>query len=283
MLAGLLLYELHCTLMELRHRRRDDVLDATVQVRQASWLGSMQLILTKWHFSSYLTVKTVSITKTDRLMLYRKIISVWSEKRAKHTKLLCGANAGLVHVKVGEKYKVFILSDKYGSPLPETIPKRLSAEGHVSTPSKMTREKRLSDKIMILSVVTHIGKAIPLQVWTGPEGSRRLRLPDYKTIGHEGGRVVSHTRRPPLPSGNIPGNGFCSRLSQHQGHSAAGKITSMKNSNDISNRTRDLPACRTVPQPPVPPRTPFLHYICQMTLRHIPGECNIDVERRKVL
>jgi len=33
----------------------------------------------------------------------------------------------------------------------------------------------------------------------------------------------------------------------------------------------------------VPPRTPFLHYICQMTLRHIPGECNIDVERRKVL
>jgi len=36
MLAGLLLYELHCTLMELRHRRRDDVLDAIVQVRQAS-------------------------------------------------------------------------------------------------------------------------------------------------------------------------------------------------------------------------------------------------------
>jgi len=26
-------------------------------------------------------------------------------------------------------------------------------------------------------------KAIPLQVWTGPEGSRRLRLPDFKTIG----------------------------------------------------------------------------------------------------
>ena len=25
-------------------------------------------------------------------------------------------------------------------------------------------------------------KAIPLQAWTGPEGSRRLRLPDFKTI-----------------------------------------------------------------------------------------------------
>jgi hypothetical protein len=27
------------------------------------------------------------------------------------------------------------------------------------------------------------GKAIPLQAWTGPEGSRRLRLPDLKKIG----------------------------------------------------------------------------------------------------
>jgi hypothetical protein len=26
-------------------------------------------------------------------------------------------------------------------------------------------------------------KAIPIQAWTGPEGSRRLRLPDFKTIG----------------------------------------------------------------------------------------------------
>jgi hypothetical protein len=26
-------------------------------------------------------------------------------------------------------------------------------------------------------------KANPLQVWTGPEVSRRLRLPDFKTIG----------------------------------------------------------------------------------------------------
>ena len=27
------------------------------------------------------------------------------------------------------------------------------------------------------------GKAIPLQPWTGPEGSRRLRLSDFKTVG----------------------------------------------------------------------------------------------------
>jgi hypothetical protein len=27
------------------------------------------------------------------------------------------------------------------------------------------------------------GKAIPLQAWRGPEYSRRMRLPDFKTIG----------------------------------------------------------------------------------------------------
>jgi hypothetical protein len=27
------------------------------------------------------------------------------------------------------------------------------------------------------------GKTIPLQAWTGPEGSRRLKLPYFKTIG----------------------------------------------------------------------------------------------------
>jgi hypothetical protein len=26
-------------------------------------------------------------------------------------------------------------------------------------------------------------KAIPLQAWTGPEGFRRLRFPDFKTVG----------------------------------------------------------------------------------------------------
>ena len=26
-------------------------------------------------------------------------------------------------------------------------------------------------------------KAVPLQAWTGPEGSRRLRSPDFKTMG----------------------------------------------------------------------------------------------------
>jgi hypothetical protein len=27
------------------------------------------------------------------------------------------------------------------------------------------------------------GKAIPVQAWTSPEGSRRMRLPDFMTTG----------------------------------------------------------------------------------------------------
>ena len=56
------------------------------------------------------------------------------------------------------------------------------------------------------------------------------------------------------PPGNIPGTHFCQRLSRPQGHSAARRIVSMKNSNDtIGNRTRDLPTCSAVPQPTAPP------------------------------
>jgi hypothetical protein len=94
------------------------------------------------------------------------------------------------------------------------------------------------------------GKAIPLQALTGPEDSRRVRLPDFKISAHEGGKVVSPTHRPPLPPGTISGTHFCWRLSRPQDHSAAGKIMSIKNSNDaIGNRSRDLPVCSSVPQP----------------------------------
>jgi len=76
---------------------------------------------------------------------------------------------------------------------------------------------------------------------------------------HEGGKVVSPTHRPPLPPGNISGTHFCWRLSRPQGHSAAWRIMSMKNSSDtIGNWTRDLPNCSAVPQPSAPPRAPTI-------------------------
>ena len=94
-----------------------------------------------------------------------------------------------------------------------------------------------------------IGKAIPLEAETGPEDSRSLRFPDFKTI--------SPTQRPPLPPGNIPGTHFCKMLNQPQGYSEAGRIMSMKNSNEtIGNRTRDLPTCSAVAQPTALPHAP---------------------------
>jgi len=51
--------------------------------------------------------------------------------------------------------------------------------------------------------------AVPLQVWSGPEGSRKLRFPDFITTVQDGGKVVSLTHRPPLPPGNTPGTPFC--------------------------------------------------------------------------
>ena len=32
-------------------------------------------------------------------------------------------------------------------------------------------------------------KAVPLQAWTGPEGSRKLRLPDFVTTAQDGARL----------------------------------------------------------------------------------------------
>jgi len=48
------------------------------------------------------------------------------------------------------------------------------------------------------------GKQFPLQAWSGPEGSRKLRFPDFLTTAQDGGNVVSLTHRPPLPPGNAP-------------------------------------------------------------------------------
>ena len=43
------------------------------------------------------------------------------------------------------------------------------------------------------------GKAVPLQAWSGPESSRKLRFPHFMTTAQDGGKVVSLTYRPSLP------------------------------------------------------------------------------------
>ena len=53
------------------------------------------------------------------------------------------------------------------------------------------------------------GTAVPLQAWSGPEGSRKLRFPDFMTTVQNGGKVVSLTHRSSLPPGNTPGTCIC--------------------------------------------------------------------------
>ena len=42
-------------------------------------------------------------------------------------------------------------------------------------------------------------EAVPLQAWSGPEGSRKLSFPDFMTTAQDDGKVVSLTHWPSLP------------------------------------------------------------------------------------
>jgi hypothetical protein len=93
---------------------------------------------------------------------------------------------------------------------------------------------------------------------------RALRVPGVwgsqisRQSAHECGKVVSHTHRPLLFPRNIPCTYFCFRLGRPQGYCAAGRIMSMKNSNDtIGNWNPYLPTCNVVPQPTALPRAPI--------------------------
>ena len=52
-------------------------------------------------------------------------------------------------------------------------------------------------------------KAVPLQVWSDPRGTRKLRFADYMKTAQDSGKFVSLRHRPPLPPGNTPGTHFC--------------------------------------------------------------------------
>ena len=62
---------------------------------------------------------------------------------------------------------------------------------------------------MLMRVWDKKGESDPLQAWSGPEGSRKLRFPDFMTTAQGGGMVVSLRHRPHLPPGNSPGTHLC--------------------------------------------------------------------------
>ena len=64
-------------------------------------------------------------------------------------------------------------------------------------------------KVVSLTTYQLEGKAVPLQAWSSPEVSRKLRFPDFMTTAQDGGKVVSLKHRPPLTPGNTPVTHFC--------------------------------------------------------------------------
>jgi len=44
---------------------------------------------------------------------------------------------------------------------------------------------------MYVLYVCKKGKTVPLKAWSGPEGSRKLRFPDFVTTAQDGGKLLA--------------------------------------------------------------------------------------------
>jgi hypothetical protein len=88
-----------------------------------------------------------------------------------------------------------------------------------------------------------VHKAIPLQAWKCSDISMSLRLPEFKTSGNEGGKIVSPTHRPPLEPESSP-----------EPQSGQKDYVNERSSDNIGTRNRELPTCSAVSQPTAPPR-----------------------------
>ena len=104
---------------------------------------------------------------------------------------------------------------------------------------------------------------MPVQDWTCPEGSRQLKLSDFKTIcTWMLVRLLALRIGRLYPTGNIPGTHFCWEAESTPGSIKRPEgLCQWKIPFTIGNRTHDLPTCSAVPQPTVPPRARSYEYI----------------------
>ena len=113
----------------------------------------------------------------------------------------------------------------------------LTRPTNVSTKSDIHYSPRI---LSITVTISMLGKAIPIHAWTGPEGSRGLRLPELLDNRH-----INIARLLALRTSRI-----CPQETSLVLISVKQKV------DPIGNRTRVLPACSAVPQPTASPRNP---------------------------
>ena len=94
------------------------------------------------------------------------------------------------------------------------------------------------------------GKAVPLQAWTGPGGSRKLRFPYFLTTVQDGGRLSA------LSTGRLYPQEILLVLISVRGSvdpraivRSEGFYVNEKSADTIWDRTSDLPICSTAPKP----------------------------------
>ena len=92
------------------------------------------------------------------------------------------------------------------------------------------------------------GKTVPLQAWTGPEGSRKLRFPDFVTTAQDGGRLSA------LRTGHFYPQKILLVLISIRGWvdprarvRSEGFYVNEKSTDTSWDRTSDLPICSKAP------------------------------------
>jgi len=113
--------------------------------------------------------------------------------------------------------------------------------------------KSLSRSLCVLSSENHYlftikGKAVPLQAWTGPQGSRKLRFPDFMTAAQYGGTLSA------LRTGHLYPQEILLVLISVGGWvdpraivRSEGFYANEKSTDTSWDRTSDLPICSTAP------------------------------------
>jgi hypothetical protein len=99
------------------------------------------------------------------------------------------------------------------------------------------------------------GKSKPITGLDRARWFQYVEAPRFQQSAHKSSTVDS-PKRPPLPTWKYSWYSYLLETESTPGPRVAGRIMSMKNSDTIGNRTRDLPSCSAVPQPTVPPRAP---------------------------